>query len=330
VARFLPFSKTILIAPQQNAKLEPMTMHEHTGSPYVGALLCLLLTASSASGQVTIDTTARFAVIGDFGVGLNEQKGKVAALVRSWNPEFIITLGDNRYAAIDYDSAVGRHYCEFLSEAETSSNCSGNEALSNAFFPSLGNHDYTDGDGQDEYLAYFTLPGVGVNTSGTSGNERYYDFIKGPVHFFVIDSQGALASASDNTAQRTWLQAQLAASATPWQIVYFHHPPYSSGKHGGSPEMRWPFARWGADAVMSGHDHNYERLSVEGITYFVNGLGGRSTRDFNASVSGSLVRYNDDFGAMLVNANESSVTFEFFSVADEVVDSFTMGTVSAP
>jgi hypothetical protein len=289
-----------------------------------------LLAASSASGQVTIDTTARFAVIGDFGVGLNEHERKVATLVRSWNPEFIITLGDNRYGAIDYDSAVGQHFCEFLSETETGSYCSGNDALSNAFFPSLGNHDYTDGGGLDEYLAYFTLPGAGLNTSGTSGSERYYDFVKGPVHFFVIDSQGALRNASDNTAQIAWLQAQLSASATPWQIVYFHHPPYSSAEHGSSTEMQWPFAHWGADAVMSGHDHNYERLSVDGITYFVNGLGGVSFRHFNEPLSGSLVRYNDDFGAMLVVANEAVVTFKFFNVEGEVVDSFTMGTAPAP
>jgi len=305
-------------------------MHEHTGSPFVRALLCLLLTTSSASGQVTIDTTTRFAVIGDFGVGLNEHEGKVAALVRSWNPEFIITLGDNRYGAIDYDSAVGQHFCEFLSETETGSYCSGNDARSNAFFPSLGNHDYTDGDGLDEYLGYFTLPGVGLDASSTSGNERFYDFIKGPVHFFAIDSHGAIRRASDKTAQMAWLQTQLAASNTPWQIVYFHHPPYSSGQHGSSPEMQWPFVRWGADAVMSGHDHNYERLSVDGITYFVNGLGGRSFRHFNEPLSGSLVRYSDDFGAMLVVANEAVVTFKFFNVAGEVVDSLTMGTVPAP
>jgi len=305
-------------------------MHEHTGSPFIRALFCLLLAASSASGEVTIDTTARFAVIGDFGVGLNEHERKVAALVRSWDPEFIITLGDNRYGAIDYDSAVGQYFCEFLSETETGSYCSGNDTLSNAFFPSLGNHDHTDGGGLDEYLAYFTLPGAGLNTSGTSGSERYYDFVKGPVHFFVIDSQGALGSASDNTAQMTWLQAQLAASATPWQIVYFHHPPYSSGKHDSSPEMRWPFARWGADAVMSGHDHDYERLSVDGITYFVNGLGGESIRNFNEPLSGSLVRYSGDFGAMLVVANQAEVTFKFFNVEGEIVDSLTIGTVSAP
>ncbi len=305
-------------------------MREYTGSFFVTALLCLLSAASSASGQVVVDAAVRFAVIGDFGAGLDTYEGKVAALVRSWNPDFIITVGDNRYGAIDYDSAVGQYYCEFLSETETGRYCSGNDAPSSAFFPSLGNHDYNDGGGLDEYLTYFTLPAADSNTSGTSGSERYYDFVKGPVHFFVIDSQGALRSASDNTAQMTWLQGQLSASATPWQIVYFHHPPYSSGEHGSFTKMQWPFARWGVDAVLSGHDHDYERLSVDGISYFVNGLGGKSARAFNEPLSGSLVRYNADYGAMLVVATGAAVSIEFFNVAGEIVDSFTMGTVPVP
>ena len=70
--------------------------------------------------------------------------------------------------------------------------------------------------------------GAGVASSNTSGNERYYDFIKGPVHVFALDSEGALNSAADMAAQRAWLQAQLAASTARWQIVLFHHPAYSS------------------------------------------------------------------------------------------------------
>lgn len=306
-----------------------MTMHQYTGCPFSRVLLYLLLAASSTPCQ-SIDTATRFAVIGDFGVGVSKNEGRVAALVGSWNPEFIITLGDNRYGSIDYDAAVGQHFCEFLSAAETGDYCTGNKAPTNAFFPSLGNHDYDDGGGLEEYLAYFTLPGSDLNSSGTTSNERYYDFVKGPVHFFVIDSEAALSSASDKTAQMSWLQAQLSASATPWQIVYFHHPPYSSGKHGSYTEMQWPFARWGADVIMSGHDHDYERLSVNDITYFVNGLGGKSYRNFNEPLPGSLIRYNDDFGAMLVVANETVVTFKFFNVTGELVDSCTMGTAPAP
>jgi len=126
------------------------------------------------------------------GPGLNENEGKVAALVRSWNPEFIIALGDNRYGTVDYDSAVGQHFCEFLSETETSSNCSGDEALSSAFFPPLGNHDYTDGGGLDEYLANFTLPGVGLNTVCAVRNPRLNEAV---VTFKFFNVEGEIVDA---------------------------------------------------------------------------------------------------------------------------------------
>ncbi len=62
--------------------------------------------------------------------------------------------------------------------------------------------------------------------------------------------------------------------------------------------MQWPFGEWGADAVISGHDHTDERLQVGGIPYFVNGPGGKSRYDFEIPLPQSRVRYNQDYGAM--------------------------------
>ena len=205
----------------------------------ITTLLLWFLVAPSAIAQ------SLFATIGDYGVATTDT-GNVAGLVYGWNPEFIITLGDNRLGSRSYDLTVGQFYCDSMAAAGSGSYCLGGNSLTNAFFPSLGNHDHTDGGGLNEYLNYFTLPGSGVQTSATSGNESYYDFIRGPVHFFVIDSQGALLSASDKAKQMNWLQAQLAASRAPWQVVYFHHPPYSSSPaHGSTTAMQWPFASWG-------------------------------------------------------------------------------------
>ena len=261
-----------------------------------------------------------FAVIGDFGSGSSDE-GDVADLVYSWNPEFIITAGDNRYG-IDFDEAVGQFYCDSLANSGNGSNCSGGNASSNQFFPSLGNHDYDDGGGLNEYLNYFDLPGAGIETSGTSGNERYYDFIKGSVHFFAIDSEGAIGSASDRTAQMNWLQAQLAASTSTWKIVYFHHAAFSSGDESG--DMQWPFAAWGADAVITGHIHFYERIFRDGIVYFVNGLGGESATGFDDPTVGSQVRFTGEYGAMRVNADDTSITYEFVDIQGNVIDSYTV------
>jgi PKD repeat protein len=284
---------------------------------FVSTLLLWFLIAPPAIAQLV------FATIGDYGDG-SADEGSVAGLVYGWTPDFIITLGDNRYGLDDFDETVGQFYCDYLTDAGSGIYCSGGNSLTNAFFPSLGNHDYTDGAGLDEHLNYFNLPGIGVDTSGTSGSERYYDFIKGPVHFFIIDSHGTLNSTSDKTTQMNWLQAQLAASSAPWQVVYFHHAPYSSATHGSNTAMQWSFASWGADAVISGHDHTYERIFADGIVYFVNGLGGHGIYSFNTPVSGSQVRYKGDYGAMRVDASDTEITFQFINLSGSIIDTYTI------
>lgn len=275
-------------------------------------------------------TSIAFAAIGDYGDDSSAARS-VARLVDGWTPEFIIGLGDNRYGKSNFDQVVGQFYCDYLADVGTGNYCNGGTSPSNTFFPVLGNHDYKNGGGVNEYLDYFTLPGDGVVGSATSGNERYYDFVIGPVHFFALDSQGALKRSSDMAAQRAWLQAQLAASTSAWQVVLFHHAAYSSAKHGSTTGMQWPFAAWGADAVINGHDHTYERVEFDGIPYFVNGLGGKSIYNFGTPVPGSQLRYNGAYGAMHIVADNAQMTFQFINIAGEVIDSFTMrGQVIPP
>ena len=88
--------------------------------------------------------------------------------------------------------------------------------------------------------------------------------------------------------------------------------------------MRWPFKKWGATAVLAGHDHTYERLLINGLTYFINGVGGGPIYSFLNVVEGSQVRYNDDYGAMLVTADSSQVTFQFFNRQGTLIDEYTI------
>lgn len=308
-----------------------MEILEHMGIRLVTVIFILILAlAPTMAQQDASPGRTRFAIIGDFGTGIMKHEGSVASMVSSWNPDFIITTGDNRYGAIGYDMAIGQFYCNFLSGVGSGNYCIRGDHALNAFFPSLGNHDYTDGYGVESYLEYFTLPGSGIDSSNTSSSERYYDFIRGPVHFFVVDSQQALSSEFDKTSQMKWLQAQLKASTTLWQVIYFHHPPYSSATHGSYPAMQWPFASWGADVVVSGHDHTYERISANDITYIVNGLGGRSIYAFNDPVSGSQARYNGDYGAMIVEADKTSMRFKFINLSGHIVDAHTIRSTQLP
>ncbi|MBK8553814.1 MAG: metallophosphoesterase [Ignavibacteria bacterium] len=257
-------------------------------------------------------SSVRFGVIGDYGDAGPDELA-VANLIKSWNPDFIITLGDNNYdigSQATIDQNIGQYFHEFIYPYYGSY---GPGALVNKFFPSLGNHDWGV-PGALPYLNYFTLP----------GNERYYDFIKGPVHFFVMDSDTNEYDGRDsNSIQAQWLKNALRTSSSRFNIVYLHHPPYCSGIYSGSEEIvRWPYKRWGASAVMSGHEHLYERITRDGLTYFVNGLGGSARSFFGFPLSGSQVRYRSNFGAMLVNAYEDSLVLKFYNIANSLIDNY--------
>ena len=178
----------------------------------------------------------------------------------------------------------------------------------NRFFPSLGNHDWVT-PGAKPYLDYFTLP----------GNERYYDFVRGDVHFFAIDSDVHEPDGIEATSkQAAWLERALRASKAVWQVVYMHHPPYSSGSHGSSRRSSGGRTQqWGADLVLAGHDHTYERVEQDGIVYVVNGLGGNRTYDFETAIPGSIVRYRDGHGAQFIEASQSVARLSLFEHRSE-------------
>ena len=84
----------------------------------------------------------------------------------------------------------------------------------------------------------------------------------------------------------------------------------------------------GASAVISGHDHDYERIIKSNFPYFVDGLGGESLVGFGSTVSGSQVRYNSDYGAMLIDSTSTAMTFQFVTRTGQVIDSYTIGTTT--
>ncbi len=275
---------------------------------------------------------ARFAVIGDFGSG-DQHALDVARLVASWNPEFILSVGDGYYSGAGgvgserYDNSVGALYCAWLKDVKTTgTKCPKGKAARNAFFTVIGNHDITDAvPGPSTYLDYFNLPGQGFKS--TSGNERYYDFVQGSLHVFVLNSNPDEPDGrSVDSVQAKWLRSQLSKSTSRWKIVIDHHPPYSSdSSHGSTPELQWPFARWGVDAVFSGHAHVYERINRDGIVYFVNGLGGQRLYTFAAEpVSGSQSRFAANWGAQLIEITDSTLTAVFFDVGGQKIDSYTI------
>lgn len=254
--------------------------------------------------------SARFAVFGDYGMATTDE-ARVSNLVHSWNPDFIITTGDNNYTGLTdgIDGVIGRYYSDFIGNYW---GAYGAGSRTTRFWPSPGNHDW-DVANLTAYTDYFTLP----------GNERYYDVNLGLVHLFALDSDPHEPDGTtEDSVQARWLQGRLARSSACFKIVYFHHPAYSSGPHGSSFEMRWPFEAWGADVVMAGHDHVYERFEVGQIPYFTVGLGGGSPYSFVTTIPESRAQFNSDFGAMLVTANRRGMNFDFIDANGALVESF--------
>jgi hypothetical protein len=256
----------------------------------------------------------RIAAFGDFGVD-NKDEADAAALVKSWSPDHVITLGDDNYpsgGADTIDKNIGKYFHEFIGGYQGSY---GAGSASNRFWPSPGNHDWV-ATGLKPYTDYFTLP----------GNERYYDVDLGLVHLYAMDSDSH--EPDGNTAsskQALWLKDKLAASKSCFDLVYFHHPPYSSGEHGSDADMTWPFEAWGAESVLAGHDHNYERFQVGGIPYFVVGTAGAGLRPFaGAALPETKFRNADTHGAMLIKATATGISFEYWTNDGRMLDSISV------
>jgi tartrate-resistant acid phosphatase type 5 len=258
-------------------------------------------------------TALRFAVIGDFGIA-GAAAHDVSLLVKSWNVDFIVTTGDNNYmngSAATIDSNIGQYYADFIFPYHGGFPST---ATLNRFFPTLGNHDW-ETPGAVPYLDYFTLP----------GNERYYDFIRYPAQFFLLDSDphepdGVTAG----SMQGQWLQSKLAVSNLWFRFVFMHHAPFSSGPNGSTVASQWPYRTWGASIVLAAHDHTYERIIRDGLPYVVDGTAGYALYAFGPAVQGSLVRYNGDFGALLVEVDRNGATFRFITRGGVVIDTFSV------
>ena len=141
----------------------------------IAALTLAVITTKPFEVQAQSDRIS-FAVIGDFGLA-GQPLLDVSNLIKSWNPDFIVTVGDNNYpdgAAATIDDNIGQYFHEYIYEY---SGKYGAGSPTMRFYPSLGNHDWS-ANGSVPYLDYF----------GRRNVWNYYDFVKGPIHFFMLDS----------------------------------------------------------------------------------------------------------------------------------------------
>ncbi|MDY7227287.1 metallophosphoesterase [Hyalangium rubrum] len=268
-----------------------------------------------------------FTAMGDFGTGGSTQAQVLKLLSQPGKAgDFVLALGDNAYSSGTEQEFQDRMFTPMAPLLRQT-----------PIFPSLGNHEYVTSYGQP-YLDNFYLP-----TNNPAKTERYYSFDWGPVHFVALDSTCAVLGTLDIckvAPQKTWLAQDLAATTRPWKVVFFHHPPWSSGAHGSQLTMRREFGplleQYGVDLVLTGHDHNYERSKAmkgdavapsgtKGIPYIVVGSGGAALRTFPiAQPSWTAYRNNTDVGYLDVDVNGGTLVAKFINPSGVVKDSLTL------
>jgi tartrate-resistant acid phosphatase type 5 len=275
--------------------------------------------AAGAPVNVQADSIT-FAVIGDYGRD-SKQEDSVANMIKSWNPGFIITMGDNNYltgSASTIKNNIGKYYGDYIynPDAKPDWQCHGKAAQQkqNRFFPAPGNHDNYSIPPLKPYLDYFTLP----------GDEKNYDFTWGPVHFYSLNTGKSAKNKSENLKQSAWLHEALQKDTKTFKIVYFHHPPFSAGHHGSSKDMRWPYKEWGVDAVLTGHEHFYAHATVKGSSqplYLICGNSGSNEHYPCNEHPLDKDKYdwlcdNVHFGAIKVTVTAHKAVFEYYAVEE--------------
>ena len=236
----------------------------------------------------------------------------------------VFTAGDNAYPlgrAVEfancYEPTWGRH------KARTR--------------PAPGNHDYFTA-GAAPYYAYFG------SHAGPSGR-GYYSYNLGAWHIVSLNSDTSIPVQA-GSAQEQWLRADLAANRTQCTLAYWHHPLFSSGEHGNDVRMRPIFQAlydFGADVVITGHDHDYEQFhrqnangvaDVNGIREFVVGTGGAALRPFTIIKPNSAVRDSETHGVLKLTLHPTSYDWEFIPIAGQTFTDVgsrpCVGTAPAP
>jgi hypothetical protein len=186
--------------------------------------------------------------------------------------------------------------------------------------PAPGNHEYHS-NGASGYVHYFGAA-AGEPTKG------YYSYDLGQWHILSLNSECAQVGGCDAVSEQgKWLQQDLKDHPAGCTLAYFHKPLFSSGlAHGNDVEVKplWDMLyHAGADVVINGHDHDYERFAPQdpngkadgehGIREFVVGSGGKNSHRIFASapVPNSEARNADTFGVLKLTLHPKSYDWQF-------------------
>lgn len=229
-------------------------------------------------------------------------------------PGTVLALGDNAYdngLASEYTNCYDPTWGVFKDRTK----------------PVPGNHDYITANASGYYGYYGAAAG-----DPTLG---YYSFNVGTWHILAINSNcNPVGGCGIHTPEDTWVKADLAATTAKCVLAFWHHPYYSSGSTGSTPQMAtiWKdLYTAGADVVLVGHEHNYERFApqglnatadpVSGVAEFVVGTGGGNFTELVFPLQpNSMASAQNVYGVLKMILHPTSYSWEFISVDGSYTD----------
>ena len=262
----------------------------------------------------------RFGVIGDSGFG-DDQTRQLAERMRSYDLDFVLHTGDTVYNAFEQSGPAEAFATKYFEAF-------GPLLHEVPIYPVLGNHDYDQparSGGRPYFLSAFPLltdPSVPDSALGT-----WYAFDQAGIQFIMLDSQ-AFQGAGGRAEQTAWMEERLADPSFRFSIPVFHTPPYTSGFHrndGRALRTDWNPLFEAADAplVFSGHDHNYERIVRNDVTYVVSGGGSPVLYGETGRVEGSQA-FHREMHFVLVEIDRDRIELTAIDIDGNVLDRATI------
>ena len=256
-------------------------------------------TSTAAPASVSLASSEEVVLVGagDIATCDREHDERTAELLDEI-PGTVFTLGDNAY--------VDGSYNEYLNCYESSWGRHKSRTK-----PVPGNHEYNT-TGAAGYFQYFkNIP-------------SYYAYDLGSWRVYALNSEIDVSASSPQIA---WLVKDLAENPSQCVLAYWHKPRWSSGTNNGSePALQtlWQILYdAGAELVITGHEHNYERFAeldgsgaevAEGLREIVVGTGGAGLYDFGTPLATSEVRDSSTFGVLKLTLHDTGYEWQFISV----------------
>lgn len=270
----------------------------------VAVLIIAFLFSLKTNTPAEIKETSQILIgAGDIADCSRDTDEKTATLLEHFPSSTVFTTGDNVYPVGTRDT-YSQCYEPSWGKVKARTR------------PSPGNHDYAQGT--NSYFSYF-----GEN-AGKKG-EGYYSYDLGGWHIVMLDSE-CINGCNTTSSQYMWLKNDLETAQASCTMAMWHHPVFSSGMHGNSERAHdlWNLLyNYGAEVVVNGHDHYYERFAPQnkagqadsqGIREFIVGTGGKDLYAVTSIQPNSEIRNAETFGVMKFDLKPGSYTWEFIPI----------------